>query len=64
MKSFANTTIKFKRLFSIFFSAFIVLLLVIFIAIIADRNLNIGIAIILIVIPIAIRYFVYRLARI
>jgi hypothetical protein len=39
-------------------------LLVVFIAIIADRNLNIGIAIILIVIPIAIRYFVYRLARI
>lgn len=29
-KSFANTTIKFKRLFGIFFSAFIALLLAIF----------------------------------
>ena len=64
MRSFENTTIKFKRLFSIFFSAFIVFLVVIFIAIVADRKLSIGIAIILIIIPIAIRYLVYILARI
>jgi hypothetical protein len=39
-------------------------LVVIFIAIVADRKLSIGIAIILIIIPIAIRYLVYILARI
>ena len=64
MRSFENTTIKFKRLFSIFFSVFIIFLVVIFIAIVADRKLSIGIASILIIIPIAIRYLVYILAKI
>ena len=56
--------VNFKKLFGVLFTAFIIMIVLIFLIIIISQTINIVTALVLVVIPLAIRYIFYRLTGI
>ena len=56
--------INFKKLFGILFTAFIIIIVLIFLLVSISQKANIVITVILILIPLAIRYIFYKLTKV
>ena len=56
--------INFKKLFGILFTAFIVIIVLLFLLVSLSENAGIATTIILVVVPLAIRYIIYKFIHI
>jgi hypothetical protein len=56
--------VNFKKLFGMLFTSFIIIIILIFLLASISQNASITTTIILVVVPLAIRYIIYRFARI
>ena len=56
--------VNFKKLFGILFTAFIVIIVLLFFLVSVSQKASIATTIILVVVPLAIRYIIYKLANI
>jgi hypothetical protein len=56
--------VNFKKLFGMLFTAFIIIIVLIFILISISQKANIATTVILIIVPLAIRYIFYKLTNV
>jgi hypothetical protein len=56
--------VNFKKLFGMLFTAFIIIIVLLFILISISQKANIATTVILIIVPLAIRYIFYKLTKV